>query len=96
METAVRGLLTELGKAVSRRDVDASLALFDTGPTRVTVTQDKDRPNVFLTIVEFADEATAQANSSRPETHEYAQKMAALCDGPPKFYNLDVIHQMNA
>ena len=29
METAVRGLLTELGKAVTSRDVDASLALFD-------------------------------------------------------------------
>lgn len=30
------------------------------------------------------------ANSSRPETTEFAQAMAALCDGPPRFYNLDV------
>jgi len=29
-------------------------------------------------------------NSNRPETGEFAAQMAKLCDGPPKFYNLDV------
>jgi hypothetical protein len=30
-------------------------------------------------------------NSNRPDTSEFAAKMAKLCDGPPKYYNLDVI-----
>jgi len=30
-------------------------------------------------------------NSKRPEISEFAQQMAKLCDGPPKFYNLDVV-----
>ena len=29
-------------------------------------------------------------NSNRPETHEFAQRMAALGDGPATFRNLDV------
>jgi hypothetical protein len=29
-------------------------------------------------------------NSNRPEVGEYAARLAKLCDGPPKFYNLDV------
>jgi hypothetical protein len=30
-------------------------------------------------------------NSSRPEVSEYAARLAALCDEPPRFYNLDVL-----
>jgi hypothetical protein len=29
-------------------------------------------------------------NSNRPETSQFAEQMQKLCDGPPKFYNLDV------
>jgi hypothetical protein len=31
------------------------------------------------------------ANSDKPETGEMAAKLAALCAGPPRFHNLDVI-----
>lgn len=60
------------------------------GPSRVTVTSDRERPETYLTIVEFADHAAAMANSARPDTSEFAAKMGALCDGPPRFLNLDV------
>jgi hypothetical protein len=30
-------------------------------------------------------------NSARPEVGEFASRMAALCDEPPRFYNLDVV-----
>jgi hypothetical protein len=30
-------------------------------------------------------------NSNHPATSEFSQKMMTLCDGPPKFYNLDVL-----
>jgi len=57
---------------------------------RGTFTTDKDRPNTYLNIVEFASYEDAMANSQHPATAEFAQKMSVLCDGPAKFYNLDV------
>jgi hypothetical protein len=57
---------------------------------RGTVTADRDRPGVYLSIVEFPSYEVAMANSARPETTEMARAMEELCDGPPRFYNLDV------
>lgn len=34
-------------------------------------------------------------NSNRPEIHEMSEKMQALGDGPPTFYNLDVIMEFD-
>lgn len=33
----------------------------------------------------------AMENSNLPVTQEFSQKMMALADGPPTFYNVDVI-----
>ena len=57
---------------------------------RVTITTDRDRPGYHFTIAEFDSYESAMENSNRPETSEFAPKMAKLCDGPPTFYNLDV------
>ncbi len=57
---------------------------------RATMAADRDRPGYYLNIVEFESYEAAMANSERPETTEIAQRMASLCDEPPKFYNLDV------
>lgn len=57
---------------------------------RGTFTADRDRPNTYLNIVEFPSYEDAMKNSEHPATSEFAQKMMAICDGPPKFYNLDV------
>lgn len=57
---------------------------------RATMTTDRDRPDHYLTIVEFDSYEDAMANSNRPETGQMAQRMAELCDEPPKFYNLDI------
>lgn len=32
------------------------------------------------------------ANSQRPQTQDFAAQMQKLCDGPPRFYNLDIRH----
>ena len=58
---------------------------------KAIVTKDRDRADTYLTIVEFDSWEAAQANSNRPETTEMAQAMGALCDGPPTFYNLDIV-----
>ena len=57
---------------------------------RLTVAADRDRPGYHFTVVEFDSYESAMENSNRPETSEFAAKMAKLCDGPPTFRNLDV------
>ena len=57
---------------------------------RATMTADRDEPDRYLSILEFESYEAAMENSNRPETAEVAQKMASLCDEPPKFRNLDV------
>ena len=63
----------------------------EVGPLRISVTADRDRPDTYLSIVEFSDYDEAMRNSEDPSTGEWAEKMAALCDGPPSFRNLDVV-----
>jgi hypothetical protein len=63
----------------------------DTSPVRLTFTADRDRPGHYLNIVEFPSYEIAMANSSAPETSEFAAAMAQLCDGPPEFRNLDIL-----
>ena len=58
---------------------------------RGTATADRDRPGYYLNIVEFESRESAMENSARPEIGQFAARMAALCDEPPRFYNLDVI-----
>lgn len=62
----------------------------DSSSVKVTITADRDRPDYYLNIVEFESYEQAMANSERPETQEFSAKMMELCDGPPKFYNLDI------
>jgi hypothetical protein len=57
---------------------------------RGTFTTDRDRPGYCLNIIEFESYEAAMANSALPETTKFAERMMELCDGPPKFYNLDV------
>ena len=57
---------------------------------RSTLTADRDRPNTYIQIVEFPSYQHAITNSGLPETGEFAEKLAQLCDGPPVFRNLDV------
>lgn len=56
-----------------------------------TVVADRDRPGHYMNIVEFESYESAMENSARPEISEFAGRMAALCDVPPTFYNLDLV-----
>jgi quinol monooxygenase YgiN len=57
---------------------------------RGTVTADRDQADTFVQIVEFPSYDDAMSNSSLPETSDFAEQIAKLCDGPLKFRNLDV------
>ncbi|HWD53050.1 MAG TPA: hypothetical protein VG412_11675 [Acidimicrobiales bacterium] len=57
---------------------------------RGTFTQDRDRPNTYVQIVEFPSYEAAMANSELPETAAFAERVRSLCDGTMVFRNLDV------
>ncbi len=63
------------------------------GATRGTQTRDRDAVNTYVHIVEFPSYEGAMANSNLPETADFAAQLAALCDGPPTFRNLDVLRE---
>ena len=52
---------------------------------------DRDKPGRYVQVVFFDSYESAMKNSELPVTQEFAEKMGALADGPPTFYNLDVL-----
>jgi quinol monooxygenase YgiN len=60
---------------------------------RVVVCKDRDDPDRYFIVAQFPSYDAAQKNNELPETQEFAQKQMALADGPPTFYNLDVIDE---
>jgi hypothetical protein len=48
----------------------------------------------FLGVIRFASRDEAMANSARPETNAFAERMAALMDGPVEFHDCDDVTTM--
>ena len=55
------------------------------------ICRDRDNPNTYVVIVEFASYEEALKNNDLPATATIAVSMAALADEPPTFRNLDLI-----
>jgi quinol monooxygenase YgiN len=62
--------------------------------TSLRMTKDRDKPNSYVTIVEFPSYEAAMENSNAPETQALAAKMAELSTGPARFHNLDVTRSL--
>jgi quinol monooxygenase YgiN len=58
--------------------------------TRAQLGEDRDRPGTYIQVVEFPSYEAAMENSNRPATARFAAQIAALCDGPAIFRNIDV------
>ncbi len=58
---------------------------------RRVLCKDRDNDDRYLNIVFFDSYEAAMENSNMPVTQEFSQKMMALTDGQPTFYNLDVV-----
>ena len=58
---------------------------------RGLLTRSRDDETSYVNIVFFDSYEEAMSNSELPETSAFAEKMMALCDGPPRFHNLDVV-----
>ena len=55
------------------------------------MSRDGEDPSRFVVLVHFESAESAQENSDRPETGEYAQLFSALCTDGPHFRNLSVV-----
>ena len=62
------------------------------GPSRISVCKERGSDTRYLTVVEFESYEAAMRNSQDPSTSEFAARMQELCDGPPVFHDLDVLH----
>jgi quinol monooxygenase YgiN len=58
---------------------------------RRVLCQDRDNEGRYFNIVFFDSYAEAVENSNMPETDRFSKKMMSFADGPPTFYNLDVV-----
>ena len=58
---------------------------------RTILCADRDNPGHYLNVVFFDSYEAAMQNSAMPETDALSKKMMSFADGPPTFYNLDVI-----
>lgn len=69
--------------------------LADTTGSRTVVSErvcrDRDQPDTYVMIVEFASYDEAMKNNDLPATAKIAAGIAALADQPPTFRNLDLI-----
>jgi hypothetical protein len=63
----------------------------DTTAKRGVLCEDRDNPGRFFQVVFFDSYDSAMKNSELPVTQEFAKKMGALAEGPPTFYNLNVV-----
>ncbi|KOY57998.1 ester cyclase [Streptomyces sp. XY332] len=59
--------------------------------SHTVVGRDRESDTHFVDVVEFPSYEDAMKNSHLPETDKMFQEMVALCDGMPRFTNLDVI-----
>ena len=53
--------------------------------------QDRDDRERYFNVVFFDSYESAIENSALPETDALSKKLMSFADGPPIFYNLDVI-----
>jgi hypothetical protein len=63
----------------------------ETTARRGILCEDRDNPGRYFQVVFFDSYESAMKNSELPVTQEFAQKMGALADSPPTFYNLNVL-----
>ena len=60
---------------------------------RRVLCEDRDTPGRYFNIVFFDSHDAAMENSNLPVTQEFSQKLQGLAEGPPTFYNLDVVEE---
>jgi quinol monooxygenase YgiN len=55
--------------------------------------RDRNDPDRYLLLAFFDSYESAMENSKLPETTALAEKQAPLLDGPPTFFDLDILEE---
>jgi hypothetical protein len=58
---------------------------------RRVICEDRDTPGRYFNLVFFDSYESAMENSALPATRDFSQRIAAMTEGGPSFYNLDVL-----
>ena len=58
---------------------------------RRVLCQDRDNHGRYFNVVFFDSYEEAMENSALPETDQFSKQFMSFADGPPTFYNLDVV-----
>jgi prepilin-type processing-associated H-X9-DG protein len=58
---------------------------------RRVLCRDRDHDGRYVNIVFFDSYEEAMENSAMPETDRFSKQLMSFTDGPPTFYNLDVV-----
>jgi hypothetical protein len=61
---------------------------------RELITRDRHDPDRYFALVFFDSYESAMENSGLPETKAAAEQYQKLSEGPPLFYDLDVLDEM--
>ena len=61
------------------------------GAGRRILCEDRENPGRYFNVVFFDSHEGRDENSALPETDSFSKRMMSLADGPPTFYNLDVV-----
>ena len=92
------GFVQIIGYKTSRREQMQAVAdeweEATRGKRKVThrvLCQDRDHADRYFNIVFFDSYEAAMENSALPETDALSRKLMSFADGPPTFYNLDIV-----
>ena len=85
----------EIGALMDEFRTTREAAADGPAPVRGITCADRDEPGRYFSIIEFNSYEDAMENSRRADTTEFSEKMMELCDGPAKFYNLDLVQSID-
>ncbi|HJR92435.1 MAG TPA: hypothetical protein VJ938_08340 [Acidimicrobiia bacterium] len=54
----------------------------------------RDKPGRYVIQADFDSWESAEQSNDRPETQEWAGRLASVIEGDPKYENLDVLREM--
>jgi hypothetical protein len=61
------------------------------GSTSTLIGRDRSDPRHFLAAIAFPSQEAARHNAGLPETADYAERLVAMLDEPPRFRDIEVV-----
>jgi len=81
-------------RAINNEFAEARRTAGGPKPRTILFLKDRDRPNTYRTVAQFASYEEAMENSNRDDTTKMAGRLAALCQDQT-FRNFDLLDEIN-